>query len=99
MDPRLKAELTARDKWLRLLYILAYVLMFQIAEIVLAFTVVVQFILTLFTGGPNANLSDFAGRIGEWLRQTVVYMTWVDDERPWPFGRAWPESQGGPGGR
>jgi polyferredoxin len=53
MDPRLKAELTARDKWLRLLYILAYVLMFQIAEIVLAFTVVVQFILTLFTGDPT----------------------------------------------
>jgi len=90
MDSRLQAELTAGDKWLRLLYILGYAVMFQIAEIVLALTVVVQFVLTLFQGRANDNLRDLGSQVGEWLRQAVAYMTWANDERPWPFGRAWP---------
>ncbi len=92
MDPRLKAEITARDKWFRLLYIIGYALMFQIAEIVLALTVAIQFVWTLFTGQANASLRDFGARIGTWLRQIVAYVTWASDERPWPFGLAWPTS-------
>jgi hypothetical protein len=92
MDAHLKAELTAREKWLRLLYIVGYALMFQVAEVVLVVLVVVQFLIVLFTGARNINLTDFAGQLGEWLRQSVAFMTWVDDERPWPFGRAWPAS-------
>ncbi|MDZ7748915.1 MAG: HAD-IA family hydrolase [Halofilum sp. (in: g-proteobacteria)] len=90
MDPDLKARLTARDKWLRLLYIVVYAIMFQVAEIVLGVTVVVHFVWTLFTGAPNANLRDFGQRLAEWLRQAVEYVTWASDARPWPFGNPWP---------
>ena len=90
MDPKLKAELTARQKWLRLLYIVIYVVMFQIAELIVGGVVVLQFLWTLFTGQPNANLADFTRRLAEWLRQTVTYVTFSADERPWPFGNDWP---------
>ena len=94
MDPRLKAELTARDKWIRLLYIIAYAVMFQVAEVIVGITLVIQFLWTLFTGQPNDNLRDFTQRLAEWLRQTVEYVTWASDARPWPFGSAWPASAG-----
>lgn len=90
MDSRLKAELTAGEKWLRLLYIVGYALMFQIAEFILVLTVVIQFLWTLFTGQANESLRDFGAQVAEWLRQTITYATWASDERPWPFGRAWP---------
>jgi len=93
MDPRLKAELTARDKWTRLLYIVAYTLMWQVAELVLALTVVLQFVWTLFTGSPNTGLRDLGDGIGRWLRQAAAYATWAGDERPWPFGNPWPAAQ------
>lgn len=90
MDPRLKAELTSRAKWLRLLFIVIYAIAFQLAELVLGATIAVQFVWTLFTGTPNESLRDFGQRIGDWLRQVVEYATWADDARPWPFGSPWP---------
>lgn len=96
MDPELKARLTARDKWLRLLYIVVYAIMFQVAEIVAGVAVLVQFLWTLFTGTPNDSLRDFGQRLAEWLRQTITYVTWGADARPWPFGNPWPPESGGP---
>ncbi|MEX0607451.1 MAG: DUF4389 domain-containing protein [Halofilum sp. (in: g-proteobacteria)] len=92
MDPKLKAELTSREKWKRLLLIVVYALMVQIAEIALAITIVVQFVTTLFTGTPNAWLRDFGSRVGAWVRQAIEYATWASDAKPWPFGNPWPRA-------
>lgn len=92
MDDTLKDELTRRDKWLRLLYIAIYVVMFQLAELVLAAVVVIQFLWHLFTGTPNASLREFGHRIAAWLAETIRYATYASDSRPWPFGRPWPDA-------
>lgn len=93
MDPQLKAELTSRDKWLRLLFIVIYMIMFQLAELVLGVTIAVQFLWTLFTGASNDSLRDFGQRVADWLRQIVEYATWASDDRPWPFGGPWPRPE------
>jgi hypothetical protein len=87
----LKRELTVADKWIRLLFIVLYVVLFRLAELVLAVTVLLQFLWTLFAGSPNPSLRDFGRRAGEWLRQVVEYMTHAADQRPWPFGGDWPD--------
>ncbi len=92
MDAKLKAELTSREKWKRLLLIVIYALMVQIAEIVLALTIVVQFVIALFTGTPNASLRDLGQRLAIWVRQAIEYATWSSDAQPWPFGNAWPSA-------
>ncbi len=86
----LKRELSVTDKWVRLLFIVLYVVLWQVAEIVLGVTVVVQFLWTLFGGAPNPSLRDFGQRLGVWLHQVVDYLTYVADERPWPCGLDWP---------
>lgn len=88
----LKRELSVGDKWIRLLFIVLYVVLWQIAEIVLAVTVVIQFLWTLFCGSPNPSLREFGQRLGLWLQQMVDYLTYVGDQRPWPFGLDWPEA-------
>ena len=90
MDDSIKDQLPRRDKWLRLLYIIAYVVMFQLAELVLAAVVAIQFLWHLFTGTPNPSLREFGHRLGAWLAETVRYATYASDARPWPFGRPWP---------
>lgn len=88
----IKRELGVAEKWIRLLFIVLYVVLFRIAEIVLAVTVIIQFLWTLFAGSPNESLRDFGRRAAEWLRQVVEYLTYAGNERPWPFGRDWPEA-------
>ena len=86
----LKRELSVTDKWVRLLFIVLYVILWQVAEIVLGVTVVVQFLWSLCGGSPNASLRDFGQSLGVWLHQVVDFLTYVADERPWPFGLDWP---------
>ncbi|WP_067562659.1 DUF4389 domain-containing protein [Halofilum ochraceum] len=93
MDETLKDELTSRDKWLRLLYIVVYVVMFQLAELILAAIVAIQFLWHLFTGAPNPSLREFGHRLGAWLAETVRYATYASESRPWPFGRPWPDAR------
>lgn len=92
MDETLKTELGRRDKWVRLLYIIVYAVMFHLAQLILAVVVVVQFLWHLFTGAPNANLREFGHRLGAWLAEAVRYATYASDSRPWPFGRPWPDA-------
>jgi hypothetical protein len=99
MDPNLKAELTAREKWVRLIYIIVYAVLFQVAELIVGISVVIQFLWTLVTGQPNANLREFTQRLAEWVRQVVEYVTWAGDARPWPFGNEWPAPPGPPARR
>lgn len=88
----IKREFTVADKWVRLLFIVLYAVLWQIAEIVLAVVVVVQFLWNLFAGAPNPSLREFGQRLGAWLNQVVDFLTFVGDERPWPCGLDWPEA-------
>lgn len=99
MDETLKKELTGRDKWQRLLYIVIYAVMFYLAQLILAAVVVVQFLWHLFTGAPNDNLREFGHRLGAWLAETARYATYASDRRPWPFGQPWPDAADLPRGK
>ena len=68
-------------------------MLWQIAEIVLAVTVLIQFFWTLFAGQPNPSLREFGQRLGVWLQQVVAFLTYVGDARPWPFGLEWPAAE------
>ena len=94
----IKRELSVTDKWVRLLFIVLYAILFRLAELVLIVTVALQFLWTLFSGTPNASLREFGQRTGDWLRQLVHYMTYERDARPWPFGSDWPAATAGDDG-
>ena len=92
MDEQLRNELTRRDKWMRLLYTLIFAVLWQLAELVLIAVAVIQFLWNLFTGAPNPGLREFGHRLGAWLAEVVRYVTFAGDNRPWPFGRPWPDA-------
>ncbi len=92
MKPELKQRLTARETWMRGLFILIFAVIYSVSEIVLTAVVVFQFLATLFAGEPNGRLKSFGLSLGAFIYQIIAFMTFNSDEKPFPFG-PWPEGK------
>lgn len=80
---------TRRDTWFRLLFVLLFAVIYSIAEIVLFFTVIVQFGFVLITGQRNDKLLEFGAALSEFIYQILRYVTFNSEDRPFPFSD-WP---------
>ena len=49
-----------------------------------------QFLLVLVTGSDNENLRNLGQGLGKWVYQTVMFLTFNTDSKPFPFDE-WPE--------
>ena len=86
---RIKHNLKQQDTWLRLLFIAIYAAVLWVTSIVLVFVVVLQFLSVLFTRETQPNLLRFGASLAEFVRQTVAYLTFNSEYKPFPFGD-WP---------
>ena len=85
MSSDIKSNLTNADTWLRIVFIVLFLLLVQLIGWVLLAVVVVQFVLVLFSGEKNKQLASFGGRLGTYLKQIVSYMSFASDAKPFPF--------------
>ena len=92
MDPEFKEKVTAKPTWTRGLYILLFVVIYSIAEIVVYGVVVLQFLFSLFTGTCNAQLQILGRNLSTFIYQVFMYLTYNSDEKPYPFA-PWPSSE------
>lgn len=93
MDPEFKERVTAKPTWTRGLYILLFVVIYNIAEIVVYAVVILQFLFTLFSGNRNAQLQSLGRNLSTFIYQVFMYITYNSDERPYPFA-PWPSDIG-----
>jgi hypothetical protein len=99
-DPILNEDVkeNVRDSsvWKRLLFMLLFGFLYSVAEVVLVAVVVFQFLFVLFTGNKNDRLLDrlldLGGEISSYIYQVLRYLTYNNDERPYPFSD-WPSGQ------
>jgi hypothetical protein len=89
MDPQLKEHITAKDTWIRGLFILLFAILLGVAKIVTWAVVVVQFLFTVFQGETNGNLKQFGAGLSRFVYQTMLYLTYNSDDKPFPF-QPWP---------
>ncbi|MDX1486673.1 MAG: DUF4389 domain-containing protein, partial [Acidiferrobacterales bacterium] len=61
----------------------------NVAEIVLLAVVVLQFLLTLFTGKTNQRLLSFGEALSTFFYQIFRFLTYNTEDKPFPFG-PWP---------
>ncbi|MCH6572122.1 MAG: DUF4389 domain-containing protein [Gammaproteobacteria bacterium] len=90
----LEQHLTARNTWVRLVYMLLFGLIFWLGSIVLTLVVVLQFLHMLIAGKANDNLLQFGRQLGIYYRQLIDFLCYADEYQPFPFG-AWPEAESG----
>ena len=78
-----------RNIWIRGLFMLLMALAYHVTGTVIFVMVVIQFVLVLINGKPNARLVSFGRSLARYLQQTVNFMTFAVEEIPFPFND-WP---------
>jgi hypothetical protein len=75
--------------WLRGVFMLLFVLIYSVTEVIVFVVVLLQFLFVLFTGQQNTRLRDFGEGLSVFVYQIMSYWTYNSEERPFPFAQ-WP---------
>jgi hypothetical protein len=76
--------------WLRGLYMLVFVVIYGVAEVVVGAVTLVQFGWVVAFGERNTRLQRFGASLSEFIRDLVRYWTFCSEEKPFPFAE-WPQ--------
>jgi hypothetical protein len=90
MDDAMRARLSDTNVWIRGLYMLLFVIAYNVAEVLLTVIVIFQFVATLITGQPNEPLQRFGRNLSAYFYQIINFLTFNDEVRPYPFAD-WPD--------
>jgi hypothetical protein len=85
-------ELERESILLRILWMAVFVIVWQLAELVLGGVVLLQLGYRLFYGAPSASLLGFGDSLSQYLAQIGRFGTFNSEEKPWPFAD-WPTPQ------
>ena len=91
MDQQLKQNLVSGKHWSRLAFMVLFAIFIQVASIVMGVVVVLQFVFAVITGQDNLNLRRFGDVLSQFIFQCLQFLTYVSDEKPFPFAE-WPVS-------
>lgn len=72
--------------WIRILFMLAFgvVLYFILAPVIFVI-MLAQALFVLLTGESNENLRTFSSALSEYINQTLTFLTYNSDDKPFPF--------------
>lgn len=84
-----KISLLNSNTWIRGAYMLLFGLLLVAARLVISIVVVVQFVFVLLVGADNQNLRNLGQGLGKWVYQTLMFLTFNSEEKPFPFDE-WP---------
>ncbi len=94
MKEALKASITSGETWMRLVYMILFAIVLNLAELVVAFVAVVQFLFKLFSGEVNQQLAEFGDGLATYFRQMIAFLTFHTEDKPFPFA-PWPQTSSG----
>jgi len=92
MDETLKTNILSAKHWLRLLFMLLFAALLQVASVVMWVLVSLQFLFSLVTGSDNRNLRRFGHSLSQYIYQALQFLIYNSEEKPFPFSD-WPESR------
>jgi len=74
---------------LRVVWMLVFLLVWQVAQFILGAVVLIQLGYRLFYGAPSGNLMSFGDSLSQFLAQIGRFGTFHSDQKPWSFAD-WP---------
>ena len=85
----IKSNITSSKHWLRLIFMIIFAAILQVASLVMWILVIVQFICSLLTGQDNPNLRKFGHSLSIYIFDTLKFLSYASEEKPFPFAD-WP---------
>lgn len=92
MKETFKVNVLNVDTWIRLLYMILFVMLLVVARFVVLIITFLQFLVVLVSGEDNRNLRTLGQGAAQWVYQSVLFLTYNSEEKPYPF-TDWPETQ------
>lgn len=86
-----KQNLKSESFWLRSLFMLLFLVVYRIVDLVVLLVAICQWWFVLITGDANTELTKFAASLARYVEQMVAYLGYHSDEKPFPFSD-WPEA-------
>lgn len=91
MQKDLKEKLLVKDKWIRGLLMVLFVIIKHLVSILINLIALFQFGAVLLTNQPNIKLLEFSRRLNIYFLQVVNFLTFNSESKPFPF-TSWPEN-------
>jgi hypothetical protein len=92
-NEKLKSNLTSSKHWLRLVFMLLFAAVLQLASLVMWILVIVQFFFSLITGEDNQHLRRFGHSLSTYIYDVLKFLCYSSEEKPFPFAD-WPADTG-----
>ena len=90
MKDEVRQSMMSASTWTRGLYMLLFAFIYSLAEFVVVFICIFQFIVRLVSGDINDRLLAMSRGVCEFILQILQYETFNTDYKPFPFN-PWPE--------
>lgn len=81
------SEAAKEPAWQRALFMIGFWFLGNIAFSLSILLGAVQFVVVLVTGNKNEELGRFSGRLIAYVWECLAYITYRQDEKPFPFGK------------
>lgn len=81
---------SVRSIWIRLLYMLLFMMIFGLAEFAVYLTAAIGFVYRLFGQPINKRVCHIGHLIGLYIRQISDFLSFNTEQAPFPFD-TWPE--------
>lgn len=91
-EEAIKRNVSDKDTWLRLVYMIVLGIAFYFASSLLFAIALLQFLAKLFTGKVLDGLMSFSVNLGTYLAQIAQYLAYNNHDKPFPFA-AFPETR------
>jgi len=82
---QLKKNLQDGNQWVRILYMVFFWIVLYFVLMVTGLIIFVQILFALITGSDNENLRKFAADLTKYINQIILFLTYNDDRKPFPF--------------
>jgi hypothetical protein len=85
MNDHIKESLKDNNTWMRILYMVIFVIIFNIVEILIAALVMFQLLVLLFTGEKNQRLLGLGSLLSQYAYRILQFLTFNSEVKPYPF--------------
>lgn len=85
---QLKKNLKDTNQWMRILYMVLFWIVLYFVLVVTGVIIFIQVLFALISGSDNENLRKFAADLTKYINQIILFLTYNDDRKPFPFA-AW----------
>lgn len=82
----------SKDKWMRGLYMLLFLIIGYIVKIIVLIMSIVQFLSSILMDAPNKKITTFGNSLSQYAYEIIQYLTYNTEKKPYPFD-SWPEAQ------